>query len=87
MSRLLIRITRFSDSKGEIPLGSVLSNICIYLWVNDCGPELMKAFLRKVTLDGEDLVDISGGRKTEGEEKSPETYIVDTYEAIIAKNK
>ena len=81
LTRIFIRITRYSNSKGPLPLGSVLSNLCEYMWTSNCGPKLMKE-VRKVTLDGDEISqdDDDGLETTTGEK---EVYTVDTFEVMI----
>ena len=79
LNRLFIRITRFSNSQGPLPLDSVLSNLCEYMWKSNCGSKLMKG-VKKVTLDGDK---ISGDAGAETKNGAKEVYMVDTYEVII----
>jgi hypothetical protein len=80
LTRLFIRITRYSNSQGPLPLDSVLSNLCEYMWTSNCGPKLMKG-VKKVTLDGDEVRDDDGGVETTTGAK--EVYTVDTYEVMI----
>ena len=79
LTRLFIRITRFSNSQGPLPLDSVLSNLCEYMWTSNCGPKLMKG-VKKVTLDGDEVRDYEDGQV---ESAAKEVYTVDTYEVMI----
>ena len=79
LNRLFIRITRFSNSQGPLPLDSVLSNLCEYMWTSNCGPKLMKG-VKKVTLDGDEISGYAGVETTNG---AKEVYMVDTYEVMI----
>jgi hypothetical protein len=79
LNRLFIRITRFSNSQGPLPLDSVLSNLCEYMWTSNCGPKLMKG-VKKVTLDGDQISGDAGAETTNG---AKEVYMVDTYEVMI----
>jgi hypothetical protein len=79
LTRLFIRITRFSNSQGPLPLDSVLSNLCEYMWTSNCGPKLMKG-VKKVTLDGDEVGD---GEDGQVESAAKEVYTVDTYEVMV----
>ena len=79
LTRLFIRITRYSNSQGPLPLDSVLSNLCEYMWTSNCGPKLMKG-VKKVTLDGDE---VRGEDVVETMAATKEVYTVDTYEVMI----
>lgn len=79
LNRLFIRITRFSNSQGPLPLDSVLSNLCEYMWTSNCGSKLMKG-VKKVTLDGDEISCDAGAETKNG---AKEVYMVDTYEVMI----
>ncbi len=81
LTRLFIRITRYSNSQGPLPLDSVLSNLCEYMWTSNCGPKLMKG-VKRVTLDGDELGDDSG-LETTTTGAAKEVYMIDTYEVVI----
>ena len=77
LSRVFLRLTRFSAAQLDPPLDSMMSNICEYMWSDNCGPKMMKG-VKRVTLDGDQIINLNETMRS-----TKEVFVVDTYEVII----
>ncbi len=51
LERMYLRVTRFNLDKGPLPLDTLMSNLCEYVYTDYCGPRVKG--LKKVSLDGD----------------------------------